>query len=105
MVLTILEGRVEKGNWKALEKAYSEASNDSTPGLVQSYLIHNQREDDIWRIMTLWSSQEALEAMRRSNETPRGVLIFRQAHTEPVLSIYNVVQQLNAKEDIQPTAF
>jgi len=98
MVMTILEGRVSKENWTILEHAYTESRHHDEPGLVQSFLIHNTREADLWRVLTLWSSREALEAMRRSNETPRGVLMFRQAHSEPVLSIYDVVQQIEAKE-------
>lgn len=98
MVMTILEGRVAKENWSALEQAYDEGSRVQEPGLVHSFLIHSARESDLWRIVTLWSSREALEAMRRTNETPRGVLMFRNAHTEPVLTIYDVVQQIGAKE-------
>jgi heme-degrading monooxygenase HmoA len=98
MVMTILEGRVTEEHWEVLEKAYEEGSHFEEPGLVQSFLIHNRRESDLWRILTLWSSREALDAMRRSNETPRGILMFRQAHAEPVLSIYDVVEQIDARE-------
>ena len=94
MVLTILEGRVSKEDWPALEQAYKQGVVHEEPGLVQSMLIHSVKEPDLWRIITLWSSREALDAMRQSNETPRGVLIFRQAHTEPLLSIFDVVQQI-----------
>jgi heme-degrading monooxygenase HmoA len=97
MVMTILEGRVSKENWTAFEQAYKEGSQFQEVGLVQSFLIHNLRETDVWRIVTLWASREALDAMRQSNETPRGVLMFRRGHTEPVLSIFDVVQQIEAK--------
>ena len=94
MVMTILEGRVSKENRPALEQAYKQGAEQEEPGLVQSMLIHSSRESDLWRILTLWTSREALDAMRQSTETPRGVLIFRQAHTEPLLSIFDVVQQI-----------
>jgi heme-degrading monooxygenase HmoA len=94
MVMTILEGRVEKDHWPTLEQAYKQGSQYQEAGLVQSFLIHSSKEPDLWRIITLWSSREALEAMRQSTETPRGVLMFRQAHTEPQLSIFEVVQQI-----------
>jgi heme-degrading monooxygenase HmoA len=97
MVMTILEGRVSNEYWTVLEQAYQEGSHIQEPGLVQSFLIHSSREADLWHILTLWSSREALEAMRKSNETPRGVLMFRQAHTEPLLSIFDVVQEINRK--------
>jgi len=94
MVMTILEGRVSKDDWQALEDAYAQGRQHREPGMVQSYLIHNSRESDLWRILTLWSSRDALDAMRKSTDTPRGVLMFRQAHTEPTLAIYDVVQQI-----------
>ena len=97
MVMTILEGRVEKENWFRLEQAYQEGSRHQEAGLVQSFLIHSSKETDLWRIVTLWSSREALDAMRQSNETPRGILIFRQAQAEPQLSIFDVVNQISPK--------
>jgi heme-degrading monooxygenase HmoA len=94
MVMTILDGRIAKENWPALEQAYLKGSEQREPGLVRSYMIHNSRESDLWRILTLWSSREALDALRQSNETPRGVLMYRRAHSEPVLSVFDVVQQI-----------
>ncbi len=94
MVMTILEGRVAQDDWPALEAAYHEASQADEPGLVSSYLVHNSRETDQWRILTLWESRQALAAMRASGETPRGVLIFRLAHSEPMLSVFDVVQTI-----------
>jgi hypothetical protein len=94
MIMTILEGRVSKENWPALEKAYEEASQHRDAGMMRSYLIHATKESDLWRILTIWSSREALDAMRKSFETPRGVLIFRRAHTEPILSVFDVVRQI-----------
>ncbi len=43
MVMTILEGVVEKQEWFGLEQAYQEGSQHHEPGLVQS-LPHTQYE-------------------------------------------------------------
>ncbi len=43
--------------------------------------------------MTVWQSRQALDEMRQSNETPRGVLIFRAVQAEPVLSVFDVAAQ------------
>lgn len=94
MVMTILEARVSQENWAALEQAYQQGAQHRDPGLVQSFLIHSPKEDELWRILTVWQSREALEAMRKSNETPRGVLMFRSAKAEPVLSIFDIIQQI-----------
>ena len=94
MVMTILEGRVSKENWPILEQAYQKGAEYDEPGLVRSYLIHAQKESDLWRILTIWTSREALDEMRKLNETPRGVLMFRSAGSDPTLSIFEIEQQI-----------
>ncbi len=95
MVMTILEARVLKENWSALEQAFQAATNHIDPGLERSYLIHATRDTDLWQILTIWSNREALDEMRRSVDTPSGVLMFRSAQSEPVLSVYEIVQQIS----------
>ena len=70
--MTLLDGRVEKDNWSVLQQAYKEASQHQDPGLLQSFLLHSSKEPELWRILTLWSSRETLDAMRQSGKTPRG---------------------------------
>ena len=94
MVMTILEARVSQENWQALEQAYQQGAQHREAGLEQSFLIHSKKEADLWRIVTIWRSQEALDEMRRSGETPRGVLMFRAANAEPVLSIFEIAQRI-----------
>ena len=97
MLMTILEARVLQDNWSALEDAFQLASQYKDAGLVQSFLVHSAREDDLWRIMTVWESREALNAMRATGETPRGVQIFRSANAETALSIFEIVGQIPTK--------
>ncbi len=94
MVMTILEARVVKENWSVLEQAFKDGSSQPDTGLERSYLIHGTRDSDLWRILTIWSSREILDEMRRSVDTPRGVLIFRSANSEPVLSVFDIVEQI-----------
>lgn len=94
MVMTILEARVTKENWAALEQAYQQGAQHRDAGLEQSFLIHSSKEADLWRILTVWQNQEALDAMRNSGKTPLGVLMFRSANAEPVLSVFQVVQHI-----------
>ena len=94
MIMTILEGRVTKENCPALEQAFKQGAEHEEPGLVRSYLIHALKESDLWRILTIWRSREALDEMRKSTETPTGVLMFRKAHAEPVLSVYDIAQEI-----------
>ncbi len=94
MVMTILEGRVAGENWSVLEEAFQKAADHEEPGLLRSYLVHSMKDVDLWRILTVWSSREALEAMRQTAETPTGILIFRKAQSEPTLSVYDITQQI-----------
>jgi len=94
MVMTILEAHVSRENWTALEQTYRQSAQIKEPGLVQLFLIHHSKETDLWRILTVWQSQEALDAMRGSGETPRGVLMFRSTKAEPTLSVFQIAQQI-----------
>lgn len=92
MVMTILEARVSPENWTDLEQAYQYATRQKEAGIVQTFLVHNAKDADLWRIMTVWQSRDALEAMRSSGGIPTGVLIFREARAEPALSIFDVAR-------------
>ena len=90
MVLTILEAAVMPDRASELEAAFRAAAAKTPPGLVRSLLVHSASDATRWRIETLWTSREALTAMRQAG-TPAGVLMFRAAGAEPTLSIYEVV--------------
>ncbi len=97
MVMTVLEAKVARENWQVLEDTYSRETQVLDPGIVQTFLVHSRSDDSTWQIMTIWESQEALTAMRQSNETPRGVLIFRSAQAQPALNIFDIVSQASVK--------
>lgn len=93
MVMTDLEAHVERESWQKLEEVYGKATRELDPGIVQTYLVHSKQDKSLWRIITLWESQQALDAMRQSLEIPRGVLIFRAAGSEPVLTNFDVISK------------
>jgi len=95
MVLTILEAVVAPGRVAELQAAFRNAATETPPGLIRSHLIAAADEPTRYRIETLWSSREALLAMRQAG-TPAGVLMFRAAGAEPTLSIYNVTATIEA---------
>lgn len=90
MVMTILEAHVEPAKSSGLEKEFTEATKKLDEGITQTLLVKSLSDPTLWRILTIWSSREALNAMRSSGETPRGVLLFRAAGAEPALSIFDV---------------
>jgi hypothetical protein len=95
MMISIIEARVAKENWPLLEQAYLRSSEQTPPGLEQSFLIQNIEEEEVWRIITVWSGMDSLQQIQRSIEagiTPRGALMFQEAHAEPTHSVFEVVQ-------------
>ncbi len=94
MILTILEGRVLEENWGTLEAAYRQGVQQKESGIGQTFLVQNKREKELWRILTIWKSQEALDEMRSSGQTPRGVIFFREAKSEPTLTVWSVENQV-----------
>lgn len=95
MVLTILEATVEPERVVDLEAAFRNAAAQVPPGFIRSHLISAAADPTRWRIETLWSSREALAAMRQTG-TPAGVLMFRAAGAEPSLTIYSVASTIEA---------
>ncbi|MFL5620365.1 MAG: antibiotic biosynthesis monooxygenase family protein [Gemmatimonadaceae bacterium] len=95
MVLTILEATVAPERASDLEMAFRAAGTETPPGLVRSLLVCSASDGTRWRIETLWTSRDALAAMRQAG-TPAGVLMFRAAGAEPSLSIYDVVATIEA---------
>lgn len=93
MVITILEASVDPQYWQKLESVFSNEVKTLDPGIVQTYLVHNKREENLWRIITIWESQAALDAMRLSGETPRGVVMFHLVDAQPQLTIFDVIAQ------------
>jgi hypothetical protein len=95
MMISIIEARVAKENWPLLEQAYQRSSGQTPPGLEQSFLVHCIEEEEVWQIITVWSGMASLQQIQQSKEagiTPRGVLMFREAHAEPTHSVFEVVQ-------------
>ena len=65
------------------------AGGSLPPFILESFLLHNA-DNDMWRIVTVWESQDALEGYRASVETPEGVRMFRAAGAEPALTVFDV---------------
>lgn len=96
-IITILEAQVAPEKAAALEQAYSDISRsagrvDGEP--LQSFLMRGTSDATLWRILTVWSSREALDKMRSMPGLPVGVQIFRAVGAEPALSVFQVPGEL-----------
>jgi hypothetical protein len=91
-----LEAQVAPDKAALLEVAYKQGIERLDAGITQTFLLRSSKDSNVWRIITVWESRDALEEMRRSGETPRGVVMFRAADAEPMLSVFDVVAQAGA---------
>lgn len=93
MVITVLEAEVALDKAAVLQSAYRDAVKQLDPGIIHTQLLRSAKDPAIWQIVTTWESREALNAIRQSGETPRGMLIFRAANAVPDLAIFDIVAQ------------
>ncbi len=93
MIITQLEGKVTSGKWNMLKASFDKALENMPSAIKHSYLVQDKTDSDVWRVITIWHSREALRNYRESVETPEGVLMFRAAGTEPTLTISEVHTQ------------
>jgi hypothetical protein len=91
MVMTVLEARVAPERVAELERLYAEAAAALPPEIVETFLVRSSRDPALFRIVTLWTSREALATMRASGETPKGVQLFQSVGAGPDISVFDVV--------------
>ena len=89
MVMTILNAAVQPERVGDLERTYRQGTTDLPPEIVETFLVRGG--GSYFRIVTVWSSRAALDAMRSSGVTPRGVQIFQSVGATPELAVLDVV--------------
>ena len=94
-IITTLEGRVPKEHWKALQDAYHAVVTERLGIMpMQTFLMQSKTEPEIWRITSIWPDMETLDKLRSSGEVPAGIRVFREAKSEPALSVFEVREEL-----------
>jgi hypothetical protein len=91
MVMTILQAQVALERTGDLERAYKEGTRELPPDIVETFLVRDADDRSVYRVMTVWVSREALDAMRASVDKPKGVQMFEAAGASPQLTILEVV--------------
>ena len=92
MIITQLEARVSPEKLNALQAAFDRGVQHLPAAIEQSFLVQDRTDQDVWRVITIWKSQEALQGYRQSVETPEGIVMFREVGAEPTLTISEVVR-------------
>jgi hypothetical protein len=81
MVVKVLEAHVASHRVSALERAWWDGWRAWPPGLVDPFLVRDSGDDTVSRIITVWSSREALEKMRAPVDKPKGAQFFESEAT------------------------
>ena len=89
MIVTMLEAEVAEGNAQELVDSFTAGGESLPPVIRESFLLH-ESGGDVWQIVTVWETKEALDQYRASVDTPGGVLMFRSAGAEPALTVFEV---------------
>jgi quinol monooxygenase YgiN len=91
-VLTIITATVTKDQWDLLKEKYEAVDKKDLPSsLLNSYLIQDSKEPEIWRIVTVWENLEAMSQYRQSVETPAWILVFQAVNADPELTINEII--------------
>ena len=89
--MTVLEAPIGPDREAELIDGYRELVRPGLPeAIVETFLV--RAEGDVWRIVTIWRSRGDLDEFRASGVTPGGVLVFRAAGAEPILTVLDVVE-------------
>lgn len=93
-IVTIVKGEVPADRRKAFEAAYRSVRGESLPpGLEMSFLVRGPGDSGTYMIETIWSSRDALDAMR-ANSKPRAVALFEEVGVSPKVEISEVVDSV-----------
>ncbi len=90
MYLTILSGRVAPVNQTSLEKAYEQAVKHPAPGLLQSFLVHNCEDPNLWQIISVWQSQDAFRQAEKAGTAHTCVQLFCEAGSIPARATFDI---------------
>jgi quinol monooxygenase YgiN len=92
MVITVLKDDVDAHRIEDLESAYRQAVRELPSGIAETFLVRDARQPSTFKIVTVWTSRAALDAMRASGLTPKGVQIFQSVGAATELSILDVLE-------------
>lgn len=91
MIITILEGTVPTNKWDDFENAYREAIKHAPLELRETFLIQDEQEHTLWRIITVWRDRKSYEAIKSSQRYATCVEIYKNVGVTPTRRIFNVI--------------
>jgi quinol monooxygenase YgiN len=88
-IQTVVEAHVAPEHWAKLTGFYRD-TGQLPPSMISTSLVQNSADPTLWRAVSVWKSQAALEEYRRSVDVPGAIAMFRSAGGQPVVSLWKV---------------
>jgi hypothetical protein len=91
-MITILEGVVSGERWQKLENLYRIAIRKIPKDLIQTFLVQDIKDPNLWRIISVWRSSEHYEKnIELTGVYSTCVDVFRGVGVEPTRRKFNVI--------------
>ena len=91
-MITILEGVVSGERWQQLEEAYRIAVRKIPQDLIQTFLVQDLKDPNLWRIISVWRSKSHYEKNIESTGLSDTCMnIFRKVGVEPSRRKFEIV--------------
>ena len=90
MIITIIEAQVPSNRWFDLEIAYKDKIKHNPPQLRETFLIQDNKDRKVWRIISIWHSMSEYEEAVKSMLEDTCMQIFREVDVQPTRRIFDV---------------
>lgn len=90
MVLITMQAHVPMDQWDVLTRAFDHAMKHRPADVLLGLLVHDNHQPTLWRIMTVWKSQEALDLYYETEGRIPSAHVFHLAGVVPEATVSEV---------------
>jgi len=90
VVIITMEAHASEHEWETLTRAFKYAMKRRPKALLDSYLLQDSVDPTLWRVMSVWESEEALEAYAASSDIIPSAYAFEVLGIAPEASLGRV---------------
>ncbi len=101
MTLVVMKAEVPREQWEALTRAFDQIMENRPTTIVESFLAQDKLDPTLWRIMTIWESQDALDAYSASHAYLPDAQVFQLVGVTPVTMVSELFGYVQG-EDAEP---
>ncbi len=90
MVLVTMEAHVPEDQWDVLTRAFDHAMKHRPAEILLGLLVQDNHDLTVWRVMTVWESQETLDEYYEAEGTMPSAHVFHLAGVVPEATVSEV---------------